>query len=102
MHGGQAAATRESIPANAGHAVGNGDRGQTTTITEGILTDAGHAVRDGDRGQGVASTESPVSDAGHAAGNNQISNLRSIQEKVMGMIKWIRIDIAISYFAPCL
>ena len=66
MNGGQAAATIESIVSYARHAAGN---------------------RDG--GQAAATIESIVSYARHAVGNHQILYLFSIQEKMMGIRKWI-------------
>ena len=45
---GQAPAIREGMPADASHAVGNGDGGQAAAAIEGIVTNAGHAVWDGD------------------------------------------------------
>lgn len=38
------------MPAEVGHAVPDGDRGQAAATSEGIVSDAGHAVRDGDGG----------------------------------------------------
>ena len=63
--------------------------GQAFAIKETIVADTGQAVRYGDRSQASAITESMVSDACHTIGNNQILYLFSIQEKVLGIIKWI-------------
>ena len=47
----------EGTVADAGHAVGDGDRGQAAATVEGRVADAGHAVWDGDGCQAAAIPE---------------------------------------------
>ena len=44
--------------------------GQTAAIIEGIPADAGHAIRDGDGGQAAAIRESTTVDTGHTIGDS--------------------------------
>ena len=48
---------RESILADARHAVGDGNGGQAAASIESIIADACHAVGDGDGGQAAAFIE---------------------------------------------
>ena len=65
----QTFATIESIAADGGNAVGDGDGGKPAAIRESITADGCHAVADGDGGQAAAFIESITADGGHAVGN---------------------------------
>ena len=62
------------MPADASHAVGNGDGGQAATTVEGIVADAGHALGDDDGGQAAAPREGLSADAGHGISFVGVSN----------------------------
>ena len=68
-HGGQAAATRESRTADARYAVGNGHGGQAAATRESKTADARHALGDGYGGQAATTRESGLADARHALEN---------------------------------
>ena len=68
----QFVAVPKSLAADAGHTVGDDDRGQVAATIEGIASDAGHAVGDGDRCQSAATIEGLVADAGNTVGDNGV------------------------------
>ena len=65
----QAFATGESIVADGGDGIGDGDTGQAGAIVECKVADGGDGVGDGDAGQAAATIERAVADGGDGVGD---------------------------------
>ena len=73
-HRGKTAALLESLIADGGHAVGDGDGGQASTHTECITANTNNAVGDGYRGQTTTFIESKINDRCYAVSVTLVNN----------------------------
>ena len=88
----------EGIVADAGHAVGDGNRSKATATFKGIVADAGHTFRDSDGGQATATRKCRFSNAVHSVRNYKVGYLLIIQIQMVRRIKGV---ITKSKIAPC-
>ena len=79
----QAFATGESIVADGGDGIGDGDAGQAAAFRERPFTDGGDGVGDGDTGQAGATLERPVADGGDGAWDGDARQAGAITERIV-------------------